>query len=70
MRIITKVTASEDDSFDEENEGSSDEEDNGDFMVRCQGLTYSVEIGELHERDKFSWVESKGVGRRNTGLLE
>ena len=70
MCIVTRVTASEDDSFDEQNDGSSDEEDNGDFMARCQGLTYNVEIGELHERDKFTWVESRGVSRRKLSVLE
>ena len=70
MRLVSKVTASEDDSYDEDDLGSSDEEDNGDFMARCQSLTYNVEIGELHERDKFSWTESKGMGRRSTTNLE
>jgi len=70
MRLVSKVTASEDDSYDEDNLGSSDEEDNGDFMARCQSLTYNVEIGELHERDKFTWTESKGMGRRSTTNLE
>ena len=57
MRLVSRIRASDDDSFDEDNLGSSDEEDNGDFMARCQSLTYSVEIGELHERDKFTWIE-------------
>ena len=70
MRIVSRVTASEDDSFDEDDVNSSDDEDNGDFMTRCQSLTYNVEIGELHERDKFSWIETKGVGRQNIGTLE
>lgn len=72
MRLVTRVTASDDDSYDEDEVGSSDEEDNGDFMARCASLTYNVEIGELHERDKFTWIESKGVGRRhaNNGTLE
>ena len=70
MRILTRVTASEDDSFDEDDQNSSDEEDEGDFMARCQSLTYNVEIGELHERDKFTWIESKGVGRSNSRSLE
>lgn len=70
MRLVSKVTASEDDSYDEDDLGSSDEEDNGDFMARCQSLTYNVEIGELHERDKFTWTESKGMGRRSTTNLE
>ena len=70
MRILTRVTASDDDSFDEDNINSSDEEDNGDFMARCVSLSYNVEIGELHERDKFSWIDSKGVGRSKTASLE
>ena len=70
MKIVSRVTASDDDSFDEDEANSSDEEDQGDFMARCQSLTYSVEIGELHERDKFTWVETKGVGRRNASTLE
>lgn len=35
MRIVSRVTASEDDSFDEDDVNSSDDEDNGDFMTRC-----------------------------------
>ena len=26
-------------------------------MDLCVSLTYTVEIGEFHERDKFSWTE-------------
>lgn len=70
MRLLSRVRASDDDSFDEDDMGSSDEEDNGDFMARCQSLTYNVEIGELHERDKFTWIEQKGVGRRSVSTLE
>ena len=70
MRLVSRVTPSDDDSFDEDEENSSDEEDNGDFMARCQSLTYNVEIGELHERDKFTWIETRGVGRRNARSLE
>eukprot|EP00354_Favella_ehrenbergii_P012511 CAMPEP_0170455816 /NCGR_PEP_ID=MMETSP0123-20130129/3651_1 /TAXON_ID=182087 /ORGANISM="Favella ehrenbergii, Strain Fehren 1" /LENGTH=95 /DNA_ID=CAMNT_0010719073 /DNA_START=128 /DNA_END=415 /DNA_ORIENTATION=- len=70
MRILTRVTASDDDSYDADNPDSSDEEDNGDFMARCMSLTYNVEIGELHERDKFTWIDSKGVGRSKTSSLE
>ena len=28
-----------------------------DIMDDCVSLTYSVEFGELHERDKYQWVE-------------
>ena len=70
MKLVSKITASDEDSYDEDDLNSSDEEDNGDFMARCQSLTYNVEIGELHERDKFTWVENKGVGRRNNTTLE
>ena len=28
-----------------------------DIMDDCASLTYSVEFGELHERDKYQWVE-------------
>ena len=27
-------------------------------MDDCVSLTYQVEFGELHERDKYQWVES------------
>ena len=26
-------------------------------MDDCVSLTYNIEFGELHERDKYSWVE-------------
>jgi hypothetical protein len=29
-----------------------------EFMDDCVSLTYLVEFGELHERDKYQWVES------------
>ena len=64
MRLVSRITASDEDSYEEDDVNSSDEEDQGDFMARCMSLTYNVEIGELHERDKFSWVETKGVGQR------
>ena len=28
-----------------------------EVLEECKNLYYSVEIGELHERDKFSWSE-------------
>lgn len=28
-----------------------------DIMDDCVSLTYSVEFDELHERDKYQWVE-------------
>jgi len=28
-----------------------------DIMDYCVSLTYSMEFGELHERDKYQWVE-------------
>ena len=31
-----------------------------EMMDDCISLTYSVEIGELHERDKYSWIEVLG----------
>ena len=31
-----------------------------EIMDDCISLTYSVEIGELHERDKYSWIEVLG----------
>ena len=31
-----------------------------DLMDGCISLTYNVEIGELHERDKYTWNEVLG----------
>ena len=28
-------------------------------MDQCVSLNYTVEIGEFHERDKFSWTEMR-----------
>lgn len=74
------MKASEDDDYltdedeDENGEGetrsdNSDEydEDEGNFMARCQSLSYNVEIGELHERDRFSWIENKTSGHHDLG---
>ena len=27
----------------------------------CVSLMYTVEIGELHERDKYQWIEPMGA---------
>ena len=39
-------------------------------MARCQSLTYNVEIGELHERDKFNWIINKTGKSGGSGLLD
>lgn len=50
-----------------EEQGDFDE-DQGNFMRRCISLSYSVEIGEIHEREKFKWIENrKGNASRNAG---
>ena len=57
MRLVSQFAPSDDDSYEEGD--SSDDEDLGNFMARCQSLSYNVEIGELHERDKFNWIENR-----------
>ena len=37
-----------------------------ELMDDCIGLTYNIEFGELHERDKYTWVEQMS----NTAPLE
>ena len=39
--------------------GSDDEIDEFNLMDQCVSLNYTVEIGEFHERDKFSWTEMR-----------
>ena len=68
MRIVTQLQASDEDSYDEDNE--SDQEDDGDFMARCESLSYNLEIGELHERDKFSWIENRVQKKGANSLTE
>ena len=68
LRLVSQFTPSEEDSYEEGDE--SDEEDYGNFMARCQSLSYNVEIGELHERDKFNWIINKTNQRGSTGGLE
>lgn len=66
MKINAVCAPSEDDS-----DGSdSDDEDMGNFMHRCQSLSYNVEIGELHERDKFNWVVNKIGKTGGSGLTD
>ena len=36
--------------------------DDEEVLENCQKLEYSVEIGEFHERDRFSWAEPVGYG--------
>ena len=65
IKIMALCAPSEDDSYGEE---SDDDEDFGNFMNRCQSLLYIVEIGELHERDKFNWVVNKTGNAGGSGL--
>lgn len=64
MKIMALCAPSEDDSYGEE----SEDEDYGNFMARCESLSYNVEIGELHERDKFNWVVNKTGKAGGSGL--
>ena len=59
----TIMTDCEDDSVE------SEEEDVEYFnlMDLCVSLTYTLEIGEFHERDKFTWTEMTGG---NNGSLD
>lgn len=41
-----------------------------EILDECKNLFYSVEIGELHERDKFSWSEMLEVEQNKTKKLE
>ena len=41
-----------------------------EVLEECKNLYYSVEIGELHERDKFSWSELIEVQQSKTKTLE
>ena len=47
MQISTEIA--DDDDWDDE--------DDYDLLHRCEMLVFTVEIGELHERDKFTWSE-------------
>lgn len=40
-----------------------------DELENCISLQYQVEIGELHERDKISWIEDprKSIMQSKTG---
>lgn len=67
IKIMAVCAPSEDDSYGEE---SDDDEDYGNFMNRCQSLLYNVEIGELHERDKFNWVVNKTGKAGGSGLQD
>ena len=69
MKVLSLMVPSEDDSMDEEDD-ESDDEDMGNFMSRCESLSYNIEIGELHERDKFSWIENRVIKRGTSSLQE
>ena len=64
MKLMATFAPSEDDSEE------SDDEDGGNFMARCQSLSYNIEIGELHERDKFNWVVNKTGKADGSGLTD
>jgi cupin superfamily acireductone dioxygenase involved in methionine salvage len=36
-----------------------------EFLDDAISLTYNVEIGELHERDKFSWIDVINITKNN-----
>ena len=57
MQIQAEIT--EDDEWDDDEEY--------DLLHRCEMLNFSIEIGESHERDKFSWSEAtQVVKKKNT----
>ena len=41
-----------------------------EILEDCKGLHYNIEIGELHERDKFSWIEVLDLDRLKKKKLE
>ena len=41
-----------------------DDEDDYDLLHRCEMLVFTVEIGELHERDKFTWSEPTSINKK------
>ena len=41
-----------------------DDEEDYDLLHRCEMLVFTVEIGELHERDKFTWSEPTQVSKK------
>ena len=44
-----QIDIADDDEFDDDLDF--------DLLDRCQQLEFLIEIGELHERDKYSWSE-------------
>jgi len=55
---------------DQDSYGSEDEMDDFNLMDTCAALTYTVEIGEFHERDKFSWTEVRRHSGEGSESLE
>ena len=50
------MTDHDDDSIDSDD----DDVEYFNMMDLCVSLTYTLEIGEFHERDKFQWTEVTG----------
>lgn len=46
------------------NDEDWDDEEDYDLLHRCEMLIFTVEIGELHERDKFTWSELTSVTKK------
>lgn len=62
--MVIESSLEQDDYFDDDNDF--------DLIDRCEMLFFNVEIGEMHERDKFHWAEHchlqkrRGSGAPNT----
>jgi len=59
MQILNQVGVAD------EEYGEEDEQEWGeDLLSTCKSLSYTVEIGELHERDKYTWTEVRDIEDR------
>lgn len=41
-----------------------------ELLEECKSLQYSVEIGEIHERDKYQWAEYQDLESQKKKKLE
>ena len=50
------------------NDSDDGNDDSPSVLDNCVGISYSLEFGELHERDRMKWTEHISVGGNSDDL--
>lgn len=61
MQLQVQLELEDDETFDDE--------DDYDLLHRCLSLDVLLEIGESHDRDKFSWKEAHSLNKKKNSVF-